>query len=1168
MSARRLALTIPTVIAVLAGALLLSSAPAFALVKHEYLSQLTGFQDPVAMAMDSNSELYVADAGSKTIDRFNAADTPLPFSASEPYIEGSKLTGTPTGAGGTMIPFEDPQGIAVDDASGTIFVSDSTQNVVDVFSPSGEYISQLTGTPTGVFVYPQGITVDQETNELFVTDGYDEIVAVFNSSGQYLSQFGTPAQRTRSIVVNEFDKRLYVNGDGTVEVFGNLGESLLSTWTSANSFFTGTESLGLDQADGQVYVTNTDDGSPVVDEYANSSEEEYEGQLTSPSAGPFTEPQAVVVDQANGDVLVADRSGIVDIFGPNISLPPVITKVSYSTVDSGSANLSARIETGSAPVTYYFEYGTTAAYGSHTMSAIASGKPIVSAHLEGLAPSTEYHFRLVATSSGGSTFGDDVVFRTLPSGTQGLPDGRVYEMVTPIDKEDAEVYVPSAVSHQAEDQAGGYETTRISEVAASGDAVVYQGDPTHNGGGESSGNALGSAYLARRSQGGGWTQASIQPPGRRTTAYRGFSSDLSAGILTSPTENPEQAEPQLPGGNAPAGLYSEGTYDQRYDIYRHAFDEESYQPLSIATPKRTQAEAKGYVVDNGSGEPQGPAYAGGTPDLSQLLFQDNDDALQKGEAEPEKELGEDVNQEAAQHHTESEYLYDWSDGPPLLVDVLPDGRVAPNATFGAPHLLHEKWNGNPPDFSHVISSEGSRVFWSALQGTGYNQRPKALYIRENPTQPQSPLNGQEECTVPTDACTIQLDKGIEGGARFWTASSDGSKAFFTKGALYVYEVNATIGQPGVITDLTPGVEVQGVLGSSEEGDYIYYVNSANELYMLHENGDQWEAPVAIASLSSEDGEGVSPYNGLADFATDEEGHAGDWVPDLGQRTAEVTADGQGLVFMSDQPLKAQGFPNGYETDGQEEVYVYDAERNSLFCASCSQSGESGSSAFLPVSWSDSYIPTWISEKGNRVFFDSPSSLVSRDTNGNMDVYEWEREGTGSCEQDDGSRGGCMYLLSGGSSNEPSWLLGASANGSDVFMITRSNLTGDAQDELYKVFDARIGGVEPLAPPACTGTGCQGVPAAPPTFAAPSSVTYIGVGNFSAPTRVKSVAKAKIKSLTRAQKLAKALKMCRARPKKKRTSCEAQARKRYGPVEGVDRSFRAINGLSRSKGGSK
>jgi hypothetical protein len=52
-----------------------------------------------------------------------------------------------------------------------------------------------------------------------------------------------------------------------------------------------------------------------------------------------------------------------------------------------------------------------------------------------------------------------------------------------------------------------------------------------------------------------------------------------------------------------------------------------------------------------------------------------------------------------------------------------------------------------------------------------------------------------------------------------------------------------------------------------------------------------------------------------------------------------------------------------------------------------------------------------------VFFDTYEALVSQDTNGQADVYEWEREGAGSCPA--GSADGCVYLLSGGTSDDGS-----------------------------------------------------------------------------------------------------------------------------------------------------
>lgn len=1190
MSARRLVLTIPTVLIVLVGALLFSSAPALALVRHEYLSQLTGFQDPVSLALDSSSNLYVVDEGNKTVDRFDSSHAPLPFSASEAYVEGGKLMGTPTGPGGSVIPFEDPTSVAVDDATGQVYIADVGLRVVDVFSSTGEYLSQLTGTPGGSFRRgPARITVNQTTGDLYIYSEYS--VDLFNSAGTYISQVNVGDRKeyeavSGDLAINEQAKDVYVAAHrlhslgtpeenlrppllallqvyGTQEVASDSGavpveSEFVGVQTPLGSFGEGDVWLGLDQATGHLFVANSD--YDVVDEFDDSTSEFYEGQLTGTPSGSFTRPQGIVVDSSNGDLYVADISGVVDIFGPDIQAPPIIEGQKFSAASNDSVKMSARIVTGGAPATYYFEYGTTTAYGSSTTTQNTTGTAPVSAQVESLSSNTEFHFRVVARNDAGVTVGSDQAFRTFPSGIQGLPDSRTYEMVTPIVKEDAEVYVPEVKAPDSQgpgfgELAEGYATQRLNQVSSDGDGVVYQGDPTHNGEGESSGNGLGSAYLATRAVNGGWSQVSIDPSGRRSTFYQGFSGDLSIGVLSSPTEDPELEEPQLPGGNAPA-YYCTGDIksdqsetDQaacdRTDLYRHSLSEENYQPLFTMTPKRTPEGFGGVIPDLNAGNGKPSVYAGSSQDMSQLLFEANDDLLE-GEGTIEKELAEDVEGEIAEGRANYDYLYDWSTGGPALVDVLPEGRVARNAMFGASHARGLGGGNNPPDFSHVISTDGSRVFWSALEGA----QPKALYVRENPTQRQSPLNAQGECTVAADACTIQIDKEVGGDGRFWTASSDGSKVFFTSktGELYEYELNPTIGRPGVLLGLTPGVEVRGVLGASEDGSYVYYADSNDELHMLHYDGSTWEAPVSIATLSSEDGNEVQPISSVFQV-----GKAGDWVPDLGQRTAEVTPDGQGLVFMSNQSLTTPGFPDGYENKGQDEVYVYNAPSKSLSCASCNQSGEPGSNGYLPVSWSDSYIPTLVSEGGNRVFFDSDSALVSHDTNSETDVYEWEREGTGSCGQGQGARGGCIYLLSGGSSNEPSWLLGASLSGSDVFMITRAALTPEAQDEFYKVFDARIDGIKPVSPPACTGTGCQGVPSAPPTFATPSSVTYNGIGNFLPSAPVSTKAKTKSTSLSRAQKLMKALKACKRKPKRQRASCEKQARKSFGPQSRIKRS---------------
>ena len=368
----------------------------------------------------------------------------------------------------------------------------------------------------------------------------------------------------------------------------------------------------------------------------------------------------------------------------------------------------------------------------------------------------------------------------------------------------------------------------------------------------------------------------------------------------------------------------------------------------------------------------------------------------------------------------------------------------------------------------------------------------------------------------SNARTVQVDAAVGGGGEFCTAFADGSKVFFTKGGLYEFDVES-----GQTTDSTPDVEVAGVVGASETGEYIYYVDNASNLELWHGGGS-----ILIATLSGSDGSGAGPFKGNAG----ERNKPADWNADLGYRTAEVTPDGGSMVFISNQSFKAVGYPDGYQNEGLYEVYTYEAESAQLICVSCnpsgeppqrtatSQAGHNPTAAFGPISYSATYQPRWISDDGDRVFFDSEEALVPQDTNDKQDVYEWERTGTGTCEEADG----CVYLLSSGTDPAASWLLDASASGGDVFIISRAELVpGDSYDG-FSVYDARIGGVRPPAVPGCSGTGCQGVPPAPPIFATPASVTFNGIGNFPTPAP-KPTVKSKLKSVDTSTKARKGTK---------------------------------------------
>jgi hypothetical protein len=138
----------------------------------------------------------------------------------------------------------------------------------------------------------------------------------------------------------------------------------------------------------------------------------------------------------------------------------------------------------------------------------------------------------------------------------------------------------------------------------------------------------------------------------------------------------------------------------------------------------------------------------------------------------------------------------------------------------------------------------------------------------------------------------------------------------------------------------------------------------------------------------------------------------------------------------------------------------------------------------------------LSADGNRVFFETPDQLVSTDVNGVSDVYEWEADGTGSC-QSDRQDGGCLYLLSTGTSPLPSRFADASASGNDVFIFTAQSLVRQDRDELVDVYDVRVGGgipsQEQVEPEPCEGENCKGSVLQPPAPAGPGS-NGTGPGN--------------------------------------------------------------------------
>ena len=198
----------------------------------------------------------------------------------------------------------------------------------------------------------------------------------------------------------------------------------------------------------------------------------------------------------------------------------------------------------------------------------------------------------------------------------------------------------------------------------------------------------------------------------------------------------------------------------------------------------------------------------------------------------------------------------------------------------------------------------------------------------------------------------------------------------------------------------------------------------------------------------------------------------------------------------------------------------------IACVSCNPTGQApvGAPRLGSIGLSGAVFPQLdpaqvlsrnLSADGKRVFFESTDALVVDDTNGKagcktegfavfifptcQDVYEWEAQGTGSCKEDV-QGGGCLYLLSTGTSPNASFFNDASLNGDDAFIATRSRgLVGQDQDQLQDIFDLRVGGGLPsqnqVPVPECEGIdGCHGPQSAPPSVQSPASASLGGPGN--------------------------------------------------------------------------
>src|SRR5262249_27642977 len=129
--------------------------------------------------------------------------------------------------------------------------------------------------------------------------------------------------------------------------------------------------------------------------------------------------------------------------------PPVVITSPATNVTSSSATLNGSVDPHGLTTNVHFQYGTTTSYGLNTAIQGKSGNAYqnVAASISGLAVSTTYHFRIVATNSAGTTFGADRTFTTL-SGTSRVDESIAYfEQGLALDPRNTDLLVEAAATY-------------------------------------------------------------------------------------------------------------------------------------------------------------------------------------------------------------------------------------------------------------------------------------------------------------------------------------------------------------------------------------------------------------------------------------------------------------------------------------------------------------------------------------------------------------------------------------------------------------------------------------------------------------------------------------------------------------------------------------------------
>lgn len=381
-------------------------------------------------------------------------------------------------------------------------------------------------------------------------------------------------------------------------------------------------------------------------------------------------------------------------------------------------------------------------------------------------------------------------------------------------------------------------------------------------------------------------------------------------------------------------------------------------------------------------------------------------------------------------------VYTWDNGILHLAGILPDGSAPPEGSRVEPK--------NAQGVRGTMSADGSRQMFLAAPTAG---APQQLYLRidhsrtdfvsesENPAFNEEAQNVLFEGMTPdgryvffsTDSSLLEEDENSSPDVYRWTEGPDPE-----------HEDNLTLITRDGGAYNGPGVGGT-LIGMSDDGSRVYLTEGTGKLEL-------WEEGSGLSTVAFV-ARPINSWQWLTLVATN---------PGLGR----VSPDGNWLAYID-----RGGTLNLYDRERDEVTTV---AGNASIVPHLTEGGAGSPPGFRPRFLSN----------GGKVFFSSSEALVPQDTNGVADVYEYD------------GPAGKLSLVTSGKGSQPMEFADASADGSDVFFLTRAQLVPSDTDELVDLYDARVGGGfdEPEASPAapCLGEACQIAGANPGSSIAPSS----------------------------------------------------------------------------------